>query len=166
MPLGFGIVAVDLILTVSQKKTISHTADAPDRPSAGIILGICGPMVKVLVIIVLVIALSVAGVLIWGAFLPSTVSATRSAVLRASVETVFARVTDPAGQTTWRTDVSAVTMEPGGTAWTETTRGGIVIGFEEVTREAPARYAIRFASPQGFDGAWEGVFAAEGENTR
>ena len=27
-------------------------------------------------------------------------------------------------------------------------------------------YAIRFASPQGFDGAWEGVFAAEGENTR
>lgn len=123
-------------------------------------------MVKVLVIIVLVIALSVAGVLIWGAFLPSTVSATRSAVLRASVDTVFARVADPAGQTTWRTDVSAVTMEPGGTAWTETTRGGIVIRFEEVTREAPARYAIRFASPQGFDGAWEGVFAAEGENTR
>jgi uncharacterized protein YndB with AHSA1/START domain len=101
------------------------------------------------------------GAIAWGLSLPAETSAARTATIAAPPEKVFALVATPEGQTAWRGDVAAVTVEDGGRRWTETTRGGVDIGFEEVAREPGVFYALRFRSAQGFSGSWEGRFAAD-----
>lgn len=123
-------------------------------------------MLKTLAAGAAIVTTGLAVVLVWGWQLPATASATRTALIRAPVDVVFARVADPAGQAAWRRDVAAVTVDEGGRRWTENTAQGIAIHFTEITREEPERYSIAFASPQGFTGKWEGVFAAEGGETR
>jgi uncharacterized protein YndB with AHSA1/START domain len=128
--------------------------------------GVASIMLKYLIIALGLIALVGGAAFVWGMMLPATVSASRDAEIAASVERVFALVTDPAGQSNWRRDVASVTVKPGARAWTETTRQGVVLRFEEVERLSPQRYAIRFASPQGFSGEWVGTFEARGDVTR
>lgn len=112
-------------------------------------------------------ALAVAGALLgWGALLPVTATATRSALIRAPVEAVFARVGDPSGQTSWRRGLREVRLDPDGRGWTEITAQGLEIRFAETAREAPRRYALDFASPQGFSGRWEGLFESDPAGAR
>lgn len=110
-------------------------------------------------------ALAVAGFTGWAASLPAEATASRTALIAAPVERVFALATDVAGQAAWRRDVARVEVAPGGAEWVEHTRQGLAIAFREERRE-PGLYAIAFASPQGFSGRWEGRFAAEAGATR
>ncbi len=113
-----------------------------------------------------VLALAVGAVFAGGAMLPPTVSASRTDQLRAPIDRVFALVTDPVGQSRWRQDVASVTVNPGGRGWSETTKQGVVIQFEETGSQTPTRYALRFASPQGFSGEWVGTFETVAGGTR
>jgi uncharacterized membrane protein len=100
------------------------------------------------------------------ASLPTEVSARRDASLPAPVERVFALVTDVGRQANWRSDVAAVTVAPDRRSWTENTKQGISIAFQEVERVENELYVIRFSSPQGFTGEWRGTFVSTPEGTR
>lgn len=105
-------------------------------------------------------------VLAIGYSLPETVSVTRSRMIAAPPERVFALVTDVAGQTAWRRDVRSVELGSDGKSWTEKTRDGATIRFQETVREVPGRFAVSFTSDRGFGGAWDGRFEADGAGTR
>lgn len=100
------------------------------------------------------------GVAVWiyGASLPSELRADRTVTLDAPVQEVYRLVTDVARQPEWRSDVRTVTLQDGGKRWTEETRQGIAVDFEEVERVPLQTYAIRFQSAQGFEGGWVGSF--------
>jgi uncharacterized membrane protein len=101
----------------------------------------------------------------WAASLSKEVSARRDASQPAPVERVFALVTDVGRQATWRSDVGTVAVAPDGRSWTETTKQGMAITFQEVERIENALYVIRFSSPQGFTGEWRGTFAPTPQGT-
>ena len=101
----------------------------------------------------------------WAASLPTEVGARRDASLPAPVERVFALVTDVGRQATWRSDVGTVAVAPDGRSWTETTKQGMAITFQEVERIENALYVIRFSSPQGFTGEWRGTFTPTPQGT-
>ncbi len=105
------------------------------------------------------------GVVAYGASLPASVTASRSAVIPAPVDVVFGLVSDVGAQADWRSDVGSVQLETGGQRWVEVSRAGVEIAFEEIARVEGERYEIRFSSPQGFRGQWTGVFQASGETT-
>jgi hypothetical protein len=108
------------------------------------------------VIVLIVIA---GAVFAYGASLPVEVKAERTQTLNAPVDKVYAIVSDVAGQAAWRSDVGNVRMSADGRSWTEETKQGVTIAFEEVARTPPTRFEIDFTSPQGFSGRWVGVFA-------
>jgi len=101
----------------------------------------------------------------YGASLPGQVQSVRAHTLKAPVSQVYGLVTDVGGQARWRSDVGAVSVEDGGRRWTEETKQGVLIAFEEIERTPPSRFEIAFASPQGFSGRWIGVFESAPDGT-
>ncbi len=101
-----------------------------------------------------------------GYSLPETASVTRSRIVAAPPERVFALVTDVAGQPAWRQDVGSVELSNDGKSWTEKTQDGATISFRETAREAPTRFAVSFTSDRGFSGEWDGRFGASGAGTQ
>jgi len=69
--------------------------------------------VKTILAIVSLLGVFVIAVLLYGWSLPATSTAVRSKTFPVSVEAVFNRVTDIAGQTSWRSDVAEVRVDPG-----------------------------------------------------
>ena len=112
-----------------------------------------------------IIAAIIAGAITWAWSLPEEATATRTATIAAPVDAVFARVTSIGDQASWRSDVGEVRMDADGTRWTEITRAGIAISFDQVERVPPQRYVIRFSSPRGFEGEWVGTFESRGADT-
>jgi hypothetical protein len=112
-----------------------------------------------------IIVAIISGAVVWAWSLPEEATATRTATIAAPVDLVFARVTAVGDQAAWRSDVGEVRVEAGGTDWTEITKAGIAISFEQVERLPPQRYVIRFSSPQGFEGEWVGTFEPRGADT-
>ncbi|MBD0865604.1 MAG: SRPBCC family protein [Rhodobacteraceae bacterium] len=89
--------------------------------------------------------------------LPEQVSASRTIVIQAPVEKVFALATDIGNQGAWRSDIAHVDLSQDGTSWVETTSQGIKIAFREQEKQQGI-YIITYESPQGFTGHWEGRF--------
>jgi hypothetical protein len=122
-------------------------------------------MLKLVSYIIVAVLVLVGLTLAWGSSLPTEVTARREAALPAPVNRVFALVTDVGRQGNWRSDVGAVAVAPDRRTWTETTKRGITIAFEEVERVESALYVIRFSSPQGFTGEWRGTFSSAAQGT-
>ena len=112
-----------------------------------------------------IFAIVVVGFFGWAMTLPKEVSASRTALIEAQVDDVFALVTNVSDQSAWRSDVGAVEVSADGTSWVENTTQGIEITFREETKE-PGLYIIAYSSPQGFTGHWEGRFVDENGATR
>lgn len=114
-----------------------------------------------------VVSLVGLGVAVWGIgmLLPSQVTASRSAELKASPTRVFQTVTDIEKQGAWRKDIKTVRVHPSGKSWTEETTQGTVLDFEVRYKELNTRFELEFASKQGFSGSWVGVFAASSNGT-
>lgn len=123
-------------------------------------------MVKILLIIAAVILLGLIALVIWATTLPKTVSASRTAVLPASPQIVFAVVEAVEKQPTWRTGVASVEVRDAGASWTEVTDRGMRIEFQRVDSRPPEVLSVRFSSVSGFSGEWRGEFAAEQAGTR
>ena len=115
---------------------------------------------RVVIIGVLVIVVVSVGAYLFAASLPAEVQASRTRTINAPVDRVFALVTNVADQPRWRQDVASVTVADDGRRWTEQTKQGIAISFEETGRVPLQRFEIAFSSPQGFTGVWVGEFAA------
>lgn len=98
-------------------------------------------------------------VLVVGWRLPVGHVATRSAVVPASVPSVFARVNDFRSAPTWRSSVTAVDVEAGEVAdgvtrYREHSSDG-VIPYEVIEREVGRRLVTRIADPSlPFGGRW------------
>ena len=123
-------------------------------------------MLKLVASILIGVVILVGLALAWAASLPMQAEARREDSLPAPVDRVFALVTDVGRQANWRSDVGAVAVAPDGRRWTETTKQGIAITFEEVERRENELYIIRFSSPRGFTGEWRGAFAPAPQGTR
>lgn len=107
------------------------------------------------------------GCAVWGMglLLPSQVTASRSAELKADPARVFQTVTDIEDQATWRKDIKSVRVDSSGKSWTEETTAGILINFEVRRQEPNTRFEIEFGSEQGFSGSWVGVFTPSPNGT-
>ena len=123
-------------------------------------------MKMALIVIAAVLVVLIAGVLIAGLLLPRTTKASRSVLLPVPPDQAFAKVTDVAGQASWRSDIGSIDMAPDGKSWVETTRDGDRITFRLEDSVLNERYAISYASARGFSGNWTGHFAPEGAGTR
>jgi uncharacterized protein YndB with AHSA1/START domain len=123
-------------------------------------------MYKSLLVIAIALAVCLIVLVLWALTLPKTVSASRTAVLPASPDAVFAVVAAADQQTSWRTGLASVEVRDGGVSWTEVTDRGIRIDFERVESTPSTLLVIRFSSPAGFSGDWRGEFAADGAGTR
>ncbi|NER39438.1 MAG: hypothetical protein F6J93_36750 [Oscillatoria sp. SIO1A7] len=97
--------------------------------------------------------------------LPSQVTASRSAELKASQARVFQTVTNIEEQTEWRKDIKSVRVHPSGKSWTEETTAGTIIDFEVRHKEQNVRFDIEFVSKQGFSGSWVRVFIPSSNGT-
>lgn len=113
---------------------------------------------KFVLFVVLGLIVLAGAVFAYGASLPVEARAERTQTLNAPADRVYGLVTDVAGQAAWRSDVGAVRVAGGGRSWTEETKQGVIIAFEEISREPTTRYEIAFTSPQGFAGRWVGTF--------
>jgi uncharacterized protein YndB with AHSA1/START domain len=114
-----------------------------------------------------VISLAGLGFSVWGIgmLLPSQVTASRSAELKASPARVFQTVTNIEEQTQWRKDIASVRVHSSGKSWTEETTAGTIIDFEVLHKEPKTRFEIKFVSKQGFSGSWVGVFTPSSNGT-
>ena len=112
-----------------------------------------------------ILAIIVVGFFGWAMTLPQEASASRTALIDAPVDDVFALITDVGNQSTWRSDVGTVEVSDDGKSWVENTSQGIEITFREETKEH-GLYIITYSSPQGFTGHWEGRFGDENGATR
>lgn len=108
-------------------------------------------------LVLAVLAASVALVALVGVLLPRHHVETRSATLPGSPEAVFAAIADVGGYAAWRRSLSAVEVLPpveGRARWVEVS-GGDRIAMEQVERAAPHRLVTRIADPDlPFGGTW------------
>jgi len=121
--------------------------------------------VKTILAIVSLLGVFVIAVLLYGWSLPATSTAVRSKTFPVSVEAVFNRVTDIAGQTSWRSDVAEVRVDPGGRSWVEVTKAGDRIRFAVKESTPSRRFVIAYDSPRGFSGEWTGEFDGDSGST-
>lgn len=103
--------------------------------------------------------------LVVGFLLPSQVTASRTAELKASPAVVFQTVTDVEKQISWRKDIKMVRAQPTKEAWTEETIDGVLIDFKVRRKDPQTRFEIEFVSSQGFSGSWVGIFTASPNGT-
>ena len=137
---------------------LGHRSSPPQTNRT--MLRIVGAIVGVLVLAGIVVALL-------GARLPVAHVATRTIVLPAPPESVFATITDFRGSTSWRTDLKAVEVVPvtagAKPRYTEVSgTGSMTVEVEELS--PPRRLVTRIAG-EGlpFGGAWAFQVQAEGD---
>jgi uncharacterized protein YndB with AHSA1/START domain len=112
---------------------------------------------KPIILTVVITLLIIAGVLLVGALLPETRSATVSRTIDADPERVRATILDVERQPSWRAHIRSVTRGPDG-GWTERTRDGEQIAFRLV-EDANGRIAMSFESTRGYTGRWAAELA-------
>lgn len=117
---------------------------------------------KWILIIVGVLTTVVAGVWIYAAMLPATVTSTREEVIAAPIDKVFTLVTDVGAQSQWRRDIGQVKVGADGASWTEQTKDGQSIRFQLARKTPNSVFEITYQSSLGFSGRWVGAFAARG----
>jgi uncharacterized protein YndB with AHSA1/START domain len=126
-------------------------------------------MLKWAGLVILVLAGSALLIAAIGLLLPREHVASRSAVVPAPPDAVFALVADPGASAAWRPSLSRLDVLPpleGRVRWVEV-RGGDRITFEIVERRPPERLVTRIADPDlPFGGTWTFELAPEGSGTR
>jgi uncharacterized protein YndB with AHSA1/START domain len=124
---------------------------------------------KVVLIIASVVVAAVVLILVVGALLPVRHVATRTAVVAAPIDAVFATLVDVEAAPRWRPDVASVTMLPsehGLVRWRERS-GHQEIPFERIEEQAPKRIVNRIATDDlPFGGTWTYELATEASGTR
>ncbi|HEX8170282.1 MAG TPA: SRPBCC family protein [Thermoanaerobaculia bacterium] len=119
-----------------------------------ILMIVLGSLVALIVLIALV-----------GALLPKRHEVSRSVVLAAPPEAVFAKIADVAASPRWRRDVQRVELLDAA-HFREHGKNGAVT-YELVERDAPRRLVTRIADRNlGYSGSWTYDLAAEGGGTR
>lgn len=103
-----------------------------------------------------------AGLFAVGAALPATTTAERTLRVVAPPASLWAKVTDVAGQARWRRDLQSIEMIEDGRRWIERTKDGDRIAFSLIERREQALFAIAYESERGFSGQWVGSFQADG----
>jgi hypothetical protein len=113
----------------------------------------------------IVIALLVVAILLLGVFLPSERSATRTAVIKANPEKVFAAVTDLSNQG-WRSSLKEIQIldaSPGQEIWVEKPVNGPELKFRTKLKMPPHRFEIEIIDNSSLGGHWIGVFSPYGK---
>ncbi|MBC6411416.1 MAG: SRPBCC family protein, partial [Hyphomonadaceae bacterium] len=91
--------------------------------------------------------------------IPRTTSATLEIAFDADIREVWEVYTQPDRQTEWRSGVAAVSMGADGRSWSETLeRGGLVIHFKIIEREAPYRLVLETGADNTFTGRYVAEF--------
>jgi uncharacterized protein YndB with AHSA1/START domain len=126
-------------------------------------------MLRIIVIIVVAAIVLVGGVALAGLRLPVAHVATRSAVIPAPPDSVFAAITDFAAAPTWRPGLKRVDVEPlagGRLRFTEVSGTGPMT-MEVEHLEPPTRLVTRIVG-EGlpFGGAWAYAVTPEGSGSR
>lgn len=116
------------------------------------------------------LALLVVVAAVWGAFLPATHRAARSARYVRPPAEVWAAIADYPGQPSWRPDVAAVERLPdrhGHEVWREQDAHGGGIPYETLESAPPARLVRRIVDAgMAFGGTWTMVLTPDGAGTR
>ncbi len=95
-------------------------------------------------------------------FLPSERKYTKTEIINANVDKVFAIVTNLEAQT-WRTDGPSIqTLEntSGSEVWIEKPKHGPEIKFRTKTKQAPNLFVIEIIDNPQFGGTWTGKFSS------
>jgi uncharacterized protein YndB with AHSA1/START domain len=115
------------------------------------------------------LAIFVAAIAVVGLLLPRAHVETRSAVVSAPPERVFAAISDVDGYRRWRRSLAAVEIRPpvaGRPQWVEVS-GGDRLPLEMIESEAPRRVVTRIADPGlPFGGTWTFELTPDGAGTR
>jgi hypothetical protein len=114
--------------------------------------------------ILIVTVLLVVAILLLGVFLPGERSATRTAVIRANPEKVFAAVTDLSNQG-WRSkikELKILDVSPGQEIWVEKPVHGPELKFRTKLKTPPHRFEIEIIDNSSLGGHWIGVFSPHG----
>lgn len=119
--------------------------------------------------VVLVVAMALIATAI-GASLPADHVATRTVVVRAPADSVWAAVTNYAAQPGWRPDVQEVSRvedRGGREVWQEVYESGETMSLETTEASAPVRLVRTIADVGGpFSGRWEYQLAPDPGGTR
>jgi hypothetical protein len=97
-----------------------------------------------------------------GFLLPSERSAKRTVLIKASQETVFAKVTEVSNQA-WRSQIGGIEVidaTPGREVWIEKPKNGPPIKFRTRVKTHPSRFEIEIIDNPRFGGYWVGAFSA------
>lgn len=104
------------------------------------------------------LATLIAFVVIVGLLLPQNHSSLRTARFRQAPESIWAAITDHAGEAAWRTDITnkeRLDDRHGHPVWCETSKRGERMSFETIAFEPPRRMVTRIADDNlPFGGTW------------
>jgi hypothetical protein len=95
-------------------------------------------------------------------FLPSERSYSKTEIINANVDKVFAIVTNLEAQT-WRTDnpsIQILDKTSGSEVWIEKPKHGPEIKFRTKTKQAPNLFVIEIIDNSQFGGTWTGKFSS------
>ncbi|HFB2048792.1 MAG: SRPBCC family protein [Hyphomicrobiaceae bacterium] len=120
-------------------------------------------IVKVILGILLVLIVLVAAIYFYGTSLPHEKSHSRVVLINAAPETLYDIAINAEAQSSWRKDVSKITMRPDQKSWIEHTNQGDIF-FTILEENRPNSFSLEFKG-QGFEGTWKGEFVASGNGT-
>ena len=120
-------------------------------------------ILEIILAVAVFISLSAVVAYLYGSSLPEERSISRSIFVNASPETVYDLAVDAKGQSSWRQDVSNITMSPDNKSWVEHTKQGD-IKFEITDANPPHTFSLDL---QGriFRGKWIGNFISSNSGT-
>ncbi len=114
---------------------------------------------KIILYIIIFLA-AVTGILyLAGLFIPVKHVASRSVIIKAPIDSVWATITDIPGQTTWRPGLKKIEIvsAPGDSlTWIEHPRTGQSLKLREKNKIPPTRYEIEIVPDGPFSGYWIG----------
>jgi len=120
----------------------------------------------VLLSLVAVAVLVTGGLYAWGLSIPATTRAEREVQFAASLEQVYARISDVHGQQKWRSDIGKVEVSSDGKQWTEYPDDGSTLAFRLVESRPASTFVIAYKSSLGFEGLWRAGLERDGNGTR
>ena len=125
-------------------------------------------LLKIVAAIVAAIVVFGLGAYALGSTLPREHKASRSLVLKANPEAVWARITDEAAAPEWRKDVKSATRladRDGHEVWREEFTSGNVLGYETLEQIPPSRFVRRIVDEEMFGGTWTIALTPAGSGT-
>lgn len=118
---------------------------------------------KIILVVAAFVSLSAVVAYLYGSSLLAEHSISRSIFVNADPKTVYDLAMDAKGQSSWRQDVSDITMSPDNKGWVEHTKQGD-IKFEIIDANPPHTFSLSIQGPS-FHGKWVGNFTPGNSGT-